>query len=72
VWQTSAEVCRKLYGKRLSRADGCGGLTPFFEWAGTLANIIEPAGFGEYSPAFFHAEVGADPFLLPVEWGILL
>ena len=27
-------------------------LTPFFEWAGTLANIIEPAGFGEYSPAF--------------------
>ena len=47
-------------------------LTPFFEWAGTLANIIEPAGFGEYSPAFFHAEVGTDLFLLPVEWGILL
>lgn len=52
MWQTSAEVCRKLYGKGLSRADGCGGLTPFFEWAGTLANIIEPAGFREYSPAF--------------------
>lgn len=27
-------------------------LTLFFEWVGTLANIIEPAGFGEYSPAF--------------------